>query len=83
MTYSNGDRYEGTFERDMRHGSGAFKFANGSAYVGEYYEDRIEGVGKYESHMGGKMIQRLVCNSGNEIILFLSFHFQTHMMANI
>jgi hypothetical protein len=53
MVYSNGDRYEGEFARNMKNGSGIFQFANGSVYDGEYEDDQMHGCGKYKSHLGG------------------------------
>merc|ERR1712168_1529592 len=48
MKWQNGDRYEGDWQRGLRHGRGVYTSkATGAAYDGEYVNDKKEGQGKY------------------------------------
>ncbi|KAJ9458310.1 Phosphatidylinositol 4-phosphate 5-kinase 8 [Diplonema papillatum] len=48
FTYGvEGDRYEGEFKDDKKHGEGCYTFANGNRYEGEFVEDRRNGFGIY------------------------------------
>lgn len=42
------DRYEGEFNRGMKHGSGKYVWANGASYIGQYKDDRKHGTGKFD-----------------------------------
>lgn len=43
--WSNGDKYEGTFEDGKKEGKGVFYFANGDKYEGEFKSDKMHGSG--------------------------------------
>ena len=45
MDYTNGDAYEGTWERDIRQGPATYFYANRDIFVGRYVRDRREGLG--------------------------------------
>jgi len=45
LTYSNGDRYQGSTINGERHGHGIYSFANGNRYEGDWVEDRRNGQG--------------------------------------
>ena len=45
--YSNGSRYEGEWESNLRHGSGVFFWPDGEYYSGEFVQDQRQGEGKY------------------------------------
>ena len=45
MEYTNGDAYEGTWERDVRQGPATYFYANRDIFVGRYVRDRREGLG--------------------------------------
>ncbi len=40
FTYSNGDRYEGQFHHDVKHGRGVLTWTNGNKYDGEWWMAR-------------------------------------------
>ena len=58
--YGDGDSYDGSFGRNMKHGAGVYRFANGSVYDGEYVENQMHGYGKYKSHLGGRIYMRYI-----------------------
>ncbi len=43
MTYLSGNRYEGNYKNDKKHGNGIYEWADGRKYIGEYVEDKREG----------------------------------------
>lgn len=45
MIFSNGDRYEGYFRDDKRHGYGKYFWADGKTYEGEHKEGKRTGRG--------------------------------------
>ena len=45
MVYSNGDKYDGQWERDKRNGRGVIYFADGKRYEGEWVDDKISDAG--------------------------------------
>lgn len=42
-----GDRYEGEFFDDKKHGQGKYTFANGNFYTGAFHVDKRHGKGRY------------------------------------
>jgi hypothetical protein len=40
MTYANGDKYEGSFSNNQKHGRGIYVWASGDTYEGLYHKDR-------------------------------------------
>lgn len=60
-TWPNGDRYEGAFRNDMRHGIGTYIWGEGSSWKGEryqgsYVEDKREGFGVYQWPNGDRYV---------------------------
>ncbi|KAL8564625.1 hypothetical protein ACOMHN_032181 [Nucella lapillus] len=49
---SNGDRYEGYWVRDKRHGHGELYCADGTLYVGQFADDMYHGEGKMQHASG-------------------------------
>ena len=46
--YSNGDKYVGDFEDDMRQGEGTYTWAEtGETYTGSFYKNNMHGYGTY------------------------------------
>ena len=45
--YPNGDRYEGYYVDDKKHGKGIYYFINGDQYEGDYVNDKKHGKGIY------------------------------------
>ena len=43
--YPNGDKYEGQWKGDKKHGQGTFSFADGDKYVGQWKEGNKHGQG--------------------------------------
>jgi hypothetical protein len=59
-----GDRYEGTFHEDLRHGNGTYLFASGSKYVGEFRKGKLKGHGIYnypDGRVKGKHLNTYLC----------------------
>ncbi|KAL4491280.1 hypothetical protein ABPG72_021666 [Tetrahymena utriculariae] len=55
--YQNGDKYEGQFKEDMRHGKGIFYYNEQSIckkYDGEWVNDKKEGFGVFEWRNGDR-----------------------------
>ena len=46
-TYTNGDKYVGSYKNDLRNGQGTYTFANGENYVGKFKDDLWNGQGTY------------------------------------
>ena len=53
-TYANGDKYEGPFVDDKKHGQGILTFANGDKYEGPYVDDKRHGQGIFTFASGNK-----------------------------
>ena len=45
FTYSNGDKYIGSYKKSKRHGEGTMIFANGEIYTGTWEQDKFHGYG--------------------------------------
>lgn len=45
-TYSNGNKYQGTFKNGKRHGQGKFKWPSGAMYDGQWVDGKREGKGQ-------------------------------------
>jgi hypothetical protein len=43
-----GSSYEGSWEKDVRHGFGVYKWSNGDVYRGHFVKHNREGYGVYE-----------------------------------
>ncbi|TGM19742.1 hypothetical protein EHQ73_15830 [Leptospira meyeri] len=56
VQYENGDRYEGEFLEDVKHGSGIYQYSNGDIFEGEYQFGYKEGKGIYRYANGDKFI---------------------------
>ena len=54
FTYTNGNKYEGSFKEGLKHGKGVFTWADGNVYDGEYEDDMRSGVGVYSYINGNK-----------------------------
>uniref|UniRef100_A0A0G4I014 MORN repeat-containing protein 5 n=1 Tax=Chromera velia CCMP2878 TaxID=1169474 RepID=A0A0G4I014_9ALVE len=52
-TYPNGDTYEGTFARGMKHENGTYTYANGDKYEGGYWMNKRAGMGRLSFAKGG------------------------------
>ena len=44
-TYANGDKYEGDFVDDKKHGKGVYVYANGDKYEGDWLDGKKHGKG--------------------------------------
>lgn len=53
--YTNraGDRFEGIWKDDVKHGKGKFVYANGDVYEGEFANNMNCGIGKFIGFDGG------------------------------
>jgi len=55
LVLANGDKYEGMFDNDKKHGHGRFQWGDGPwkghAYDGEWVSDVMEGKGSYITSM--------------------------------
>ena len=47
IKYSNGDKYDGEWENDKKHGQGTYTWANGDKYDGAWEDDKRHGVGTF------------------------------------
>ena len=54
LTFSNGDRYEGTIHENMIDGIGAYNFANGNWYEGEFVNGKMNGLGVFQFQNGNR-----------------------------
>lgn len=56
MTYSNGDKYEGSWVNGKKHGFGIYIYSDKSKYEGEWANDMRNGKGTYESMEGDRYV---------------------------
>ena len=56
ITYSNGDKYTGTFKDEKRHGIGIYLYKHGDVYEGEFADHEIKGIGTYLFATGKKYV---------------------------
>ena len=54
MTYPDGDKYDGEWKDDKKHGQGTYTFADGAKYVGEWKDDKYHGKGTFSFADGRK-----------------------------
>ncbi len=54
VTYQNGDKYDGEFLKNRRHGQGTYFFNNGDKYIGGWKYNKEHGQGTYFFNNGGK-----------------------------
>ncbi len=55
MIYSNGNRYDGEWQADKKHGKGIFTFSSlGDSFYGEWVRNEEQGVGIYTFKDGSK-----------------------------
>ena len=47
FTWSNGDRYEGQFKDNQKHGTGTQYYASEGNYIGDWVEDKKAGKGVF------------------------------------
>ena len=47
MKYADGGKYEGNWEKDLRHGKGNIIFSNGDKYIGNWKNNNMHGYGSY------------------------------------
>jgi len=43
--FGNGDKFDGTYDLDRRHGFGIYEWKDGRVYEGEFYHDQRQGCG--------------------------------------
>ena len=43
--FANGDKFDGTYDMDRRHGFGVYAWKDGRIYEGEFYHDQRQGCG--------------------------------------
>ena len=55
FTYNNGDKYEGEWKEEKRHGQGSYTWANGEKYVGEFKDGKFNGQGSFTFPEGGEL----------------------------
>ena len=53
--FSNGNRYEGEWEKDNMNGQGILYYANNDRYEGEWKDGNRHGEGKYYHYLTGKV----------------------------
>ena len=54
LTFSNGDRYEGTVHENIIDGIGSYNFANGNWYEGEFVNGKMNGLGVFQFKQGDR-----------------------------
>ena len=54
LTFSNGDRYEGTIHENIIDGIGSYNFANGNWYEGEFVNGKMNGLGIFQFKKGDR-----------------------------
>ena len=45
LIWKDGNRYEGEYINDLKHGFGVYTWADGSRYEGEWKDDNMHGKG--------------------------------------
>ena len=50
MAWPSGEKYEGEWSEDKKHGSGVYHYMNGSVYTGDFVNDIPYGYGEYEKN---------------------------------
>jgi hypothetical protein len=60
--FANGDKFDGTYDMDRRHGFGVYAWKDGRIYEGEFYRDQRQGCG---------YVIRLQCVAGSCTNLYL------------
>jgi len=43
--FANGDKFDGTYDLDRRHGFGVYEWKDGRVYEGEFHNDQRQGCG--------------------------------------
>lgn len=43
--FGNGDKFDGTYDLDRRHGFGVYEWKDGRVYEGEFHHDQRQGCG--------------------------------------
>lgn len=59
IAWANGDRYEGSLVKGLRHGKGMFTWANGQRYNGDWINDQPEGQGSLQFAGGNQYEGRI------------------------
>lgn len=54
LTFSNGDRYEGTVHENLIDGLGSYNYANGNWYEGEFVNGKMNGLGVFQFKNGNR-----------------------------
>ena len=54
LTFSNGDRYEGTVHENIIDGIGSYNYANGNWYEGEFVNGKMNGLGVFQFKNGNR-----------------------------
>ena len=54
LTFSNGDRYEGTVHENLIDGLGYYNYANGHWYEGEFVNGKMNGLGVFQFKNGNR-----------------------------
>ena len=57
ITFANGDRYEGYWLYEDKHGQGTYIYNNGSKYIGEWQKDNYHGEGVLYNEQGKKVYE--------------------------
>jgi len=62
LVYANGDRYEGGFSGDHKHGRGRYQWASGDVYEGMFHRDRRCDVRGKMTLVGGSCVEGIFVN---------------------
>lgn len=54
LTFSNGDRYEGTVHENIIDGIGSYNYASGNWYEGEFVNGKMNGLGVFQFKNGNR-----------------------------